>query len=158
MNSKVTVVADPVTGAVINKSNNPDYGYVKLAQSKTVIDDNGFLRKTVLTALIQAPIGILQEMNYYAGQQLEGSIVIKESMTPFNKKDPSRDLKIAGKTGIVCTVNGEPIYRKTVYSQAANAVDVTIQHDNVEELREAYQRAQFETQSAIKPNEDFTLS
>ena len=111
-----------------------------------------------MTALIQAPIGILQEMNYYAGQQLEGSIVIKESLTPFNRKDPSRDLKIAGKTGIVCTVEGQPIYRKTLYTQAANAVDVTIQHDNVEELREAYQRAQFETQSAIKPNEDFTLS
>ena len=46
MNSKVTVVADATTGAVITQSvNNPEYGYVKLAQTRTTIDDNGFLRK-----------------------------------------------------------------------------------------------------------------
>lgn len=155
MNSKVTVVADPETGAVINKSSNPEYGYVKLAQARTTIDDNGFLRKTVLTALIQAPIDILQEMGYYAGQMLDGKIIIKESLAPFNKKDPSRDLKVAGRSGIVCTVNGSPIYRKTVYAQAANAEDITIQHDNTEELRNAYA---LETKSsAIKPNQDFAI-
>lgn len=155
MNSKVVVVADPVTGAVINKSSNPEYGYVKIAQTRTVVNDNGFLKKTVLTTLIQAPVAILQEMGYYAGQTLEGRIIVKESLTPFNKKDPSRDLKIAGKSGIICTLNGNPIYRKTVYSQAANAEDITIQHDNVEELRKAFALEQ--QSSVIKPNEEFAL-
>jgi hypothetical protein len=155
MNSKVTVVADATTNAVINKSNNPEYGYVKLAQPRTTIDDNGFLRRTVLTALIQAPIAILQEMGYYAGQILEGKIIIKESLTPFNKKDPSRDLKVAGKSGIPCTIEGNPIYRKTVYAQAGNAEDITIQHDNTEELRNAYAAEQ--GSSAIQPNQEFSL-
>lgn len=155
MNSKVTVVADPTTGAVINKSSNPEYGYVKLAQPRTTIDDNGFLRKTVLTALIQAPVDILQEMGYYAGQQLDGKIIIKESLTPFNKKDPSRDLKVAGRSGIVCTVDGNPIYRKTVFAQSASAMDITIEHDNREELRQAYMSEQ--SSSAIKPNQDFAI-
>jgi hypothetical protein len=98
MNSKVLVVAD-ATGAVINVSeNNPEYGYVKLQQAKTVVDDNGFLRRTVLTSLILAPLDILKEMNYYGGQILPGTLVIEESLAPFNKKTPERDLKIAGKT------------------------------------------------------------
>jgi hypothetical protein len=156
MNSKVTVVADATTGAVITQSvNNPEYGYVKLAQTRTTIDDNGFLRKTTLTALIQAPVDILQEMGYYGGQVLDGKIIIKESLTPFNKKEPNRDLKVAGKSGIACTVNGNPIYRKTVYSQASNAEDVTIQHDNTEELRNAYMSET--ASSAIKPNKEFSL-
>lgn len=157
MNSKVVIVADATTGAVIHVSaNNPDYGYVRLQQVRTVVDDNGFLRRQVMSALIQAPVGILQEMGYHAGQILDGKIIIKESLTPFNKKNPERDLKVAGKTGIVCTVEGQPIYRKTVYNTSSNAADLTIQHDNIEELRNAY-AAQNATSKAIVPNEDFTI-
>jgi hypothetical protein len=157
MQSKVVIVADATTDAVINVSqNNPDYGFVKLQQVRTLVDDNGFLRRQVLSALIQAPVGILQEMGYRAGQVLDGKIIIKESLVPFNKKAPERDLKVAGKTGIACTINGEPIYRKTVYNTSSNATDITIQHDNLEELREAYS-AQNAVSSAIKPNEEFTI-
>jgi hypothetical protein len=59
-------------------------------------------------------------MEYYGGQMLEGTIVIKESLTPFNEKDPTRDLKVAGSSGILCKVGNDPIYRKTVYSNSAN--------------------------------------
>lgn len=157
MNSKVVIVADATTGAVIHVSaNNPDYGYVKLQQVRTVVDDNGFLKRQVMSALIQAPVGILQEMGYYAGQILDGKIIVKESLAPFNKKSPERDLKIAGKTGIACTVDGNPIYRKTVYNTSSNAADVTIQHNNIEELREAYAR-ETAPSKAIQPNEEFTL-
>jgi hypothetical protein len=157
MNSKVIIVADATTGTVIHVSNNnPEYGYVKLQQVRSLIDDNGFLRRQVMSALIQAPIGILQEMGYHAGQVLDGKIIIKESLKPFNKKSPERDLKIAGKTGIVCTFEDQPIYRKTVYSTSSNASDITVQHDNVEELREAY-AAQINASKALKPNEDFSI-
>jgi hypothetical protein len=155
MNSKVLVVAD-ATGAVINVSeNNPEYGYVKLQQAKTVVDDNGFLRRTVLTSLILAPLDILKEMNYYGGQILPGTLVIEESLTPFNKKTPERDLKIAGKTGIVCRLDDQPIYRRVRYSESPDAVNKTIQHTNVEELREAYNAQK--ASSAIKPNGDFAI-
>jgi hypothetical protein len=155
MNSKVLVVAD-ATGAVINVSeNNPEYGYVKLQQAKTVVDDNGFLRRTVLTSLIQAPVDILKEMNYYGGQILPGTLVIEESLAPFNKKNPERDLKIAGKTGIVCRLDDQPIYRRVRYSENPDAINKTIQHTNVEELREAYNAQK--AVSAIKPNGDFAI-
>jgi hypothetical protein len=156
MNSKVKVIAD-ANGVVINQSaNNPEYGYVRLEQTRTLIDDNGFLRRKAVSTLIQGEISVLQASGFYAGQELPGNILIKESMTPFSKKEPTRDVKVAGDTGIVCSVEGAPIYRKTVYSTAANAEDITIQHDNVEELRTAY-ASQKVSGSAVKPSADFNL-
>ena len=77
-------------------------------------------------------------------------------MTPFNEKQPEKDLKIAGDTGIVCKFEGSPIYRKTQYTLASNAEDVLIKHDNVEELRAAY-AIQNNKSQAIKPNTDFAI-
>jgi adenine specific DNA methylase Mod len=97
-------------------------------------------------------------MNFYAGQELPGKIVIQESLEPFNQKNPRKDLKIAGSTGIVCTLNGQPIYRRTIYKQDSFAENKLIQHDNVEQLRNAY-AAESGKSSAIKPNtaEDFSI-
>jgi hypothetical protein len=72
-------------------------------------------------------------------------------MAPFNAKNPERDLKIAGETGIICSVAGAPIYRKTVYSASANAEDVLIKHDNVDQLRAAYAAKS----TAVKANTSF---
>jgi len=158
MNSNVTVVADATTNLVINQSpNNPEYGFVRLQQTRTQIDENGFLRRRSFSSLIHGPITLLKASSFYAGQILPGNIIIKEAMTPFNKKTPERDLKIAGETGIVCRVNGEPIYRKTYYSASASSVDVTIEHDNIDELRNAYE-LQANKVSAVKPNTDFDIS
>ena len=157
MNSKVKVVADATTGAVINVSpNNDDYGYIRVEQARTVIDDNGFLRRKVVSTLVPGLLPDLQAENYYNGQELPGKIIIKESLTPFNEKTPEKDLKIAGDTGIVCKFEGSPIYRKTQYTLASNAEDVLIKHDNVEELRAAY-AVQNSKPQAIKPNTDFAI-
>ena len=119
------------------------------------MDDNGFLRRKNITALMPALVTDLQEMHLFSGQQLDGKIVFEESLTPFNAKTPERDLKVAGETGIVCTVAGLPIYRRTKFSFDANASDISIKHDNVDELRNAYNKAS--KGSAIKANEDFSI-
>ena len=156
MNAKVKVIAD-ANGVVINQSaNNPEYGFVRLEQPRTMIDDNGFLRRKSVSTLILGEIGVLQASGFYAGQELPGNIIIKESMEPFSKKNPERDHKVAGETGILCTVEGAPIYRKTVYTTASNAEDVTIKHDNVDELRAAY-ATQATTGSAVRPSADFNI-
>lgn len=153
MNSKVKVVADATTNSVIVVSpNNPEYGYVRLEQTRTVIDDNGFLRMKPVSTLIHGTMTELKAAGFYAGQELPGNLLIKESLEPFNAKNPERDLKIAGDTGIICSVEGQPIYRKTIYSAASNAEDTLIKHDNVEQLRNAYAA---KTESAITPNTDF---
>lgn len=155
MNSKVTVVADATTNSVISISeNNPDFGYVKLQQTRLVIEESGFMKPKSLSVLIHGTVSDLKQAGFYAGQELPGTICVKESVEPFSKTNPERDLKIAGNTGIVCTVDGQPIYRKTVYSAAANAEDVLVKHDNVEQLRAAY-AVQAAKSQAIKPNADF---
>lgn len=157
MNSKVTIVADATTGTLINVSpNNPEYGYVRAEQVKTVLDANGFMRRKVVSALIPGLVTDLQDSDFYAGQQLDGKILIQESLTPFNAKTPERDLKVAGETGIVCTVEGQPIYRRTLVSFINDAQDELVQHDNVEQLRTAYAKASG-TSKAIKPNTDFGI-
>jgi hypothetical protein len=88
---------------------------------------------------------------------LNGRVVIRESLTPFNTKNPEGDLKIAGSTGVVCKVNNQPIYRKTVYTDMSTLQEELIQHDNVEEIRAAF-RAQQASTAAIKPNEEFSIN
>ena len=154
MSSKAVIVADATTGAVINMSNNPEFGYVRVEQSVNQYDDNGFLRRKKLSAIISAPIGDLQEAGYYAGQLLDGKIIIQESTTPWNEKNPERDLKVAGSTGIVCRLEGAPIYRRTLYTEKENLKDTLIAHDNVDELRVAYESSKA---SAVKPNTEFGI-
>jgi hypothetical protein len=149
--SKVTVVADPATGSVINVSKNPEFGYIKLEQSYTLIDTNQFMRRKKKSTIIHAPIAELQDAGFFAGKELPGSIVVIERLEPFNKKDPERDLKVAGDLGIVCTKDGNPIYRKVIYSPIDNQQDELIPHDNHEQLQKAFERKT----SAIQPNNNF---
>jgi hypothetical protein len=157
MNTKVIVLADEATKSVINMSKNEKFGYIRVKQTRFLTDEkSGFLTAKVLTALVTAPIEDLKEANFHEGQELTGKIVIEESLTPFNKKDPNRDLKVAGKTGIVCRLEGSPIYRRTRFTFNSQAEDKWVQHDNVSELRNAFD--QEEKTSAIKPNEEFSIN
>jgi hypothetical protein len=156
MESNVYVVGDPITKAVVVQSkNNPDYGYVKVVQSRAMVGSDGFYRKIEVPALVHGYVSDLKHAGYYAGQQLSGRVVIKESLVPFNKESSEKDLKIAGDSGVVCSVNGSPIYRKTIYTEVASVEETLIAHDNIEEIRAANARAK--TNSAIKPSEDFKL-
>jgi hypothetical protein len=159
MNSKVTVLSELTTGAVINQSNNPEFGYIKVSQIKTLIDDNGFLRRKPVSALIVGTITELTESGFFAGQQLDGKIVIEESLFPFNDKTPERDLKVAGETGIVCTIGGQPIFRRTRFTFDSNAADVSIKHDNIEQLKAAYsaQKANTSALENARPAEDLSI-
>jgi hypothetical protein len=139
MNSKVTVTADEATGAiVITSKNSPNWGHIRLQQVKSVFDDNGFVRKKPISALVHGTIEDLKSFNWIANKELPGKITFKESLEPFNVKDPARDYKIAGKTGIVCCLDGQPIYRKTLYTLNTSAEDVSIMHNNTEDIKAAY--------------------
>ena len=62
MNSKVFVQADE-TGAVINVSeNNPEFGYVRVQQTRTMIDDNGFVRRREISALMPGSVEDLKAL------------------------------------------------------------------------------------------------
>ena len=159
MNSKVIVTADATTNSVVNVSENPEYGWIRLEQVRTMVDDNGFLKRKVVSAIVPGLLSDLQSSGFFSGQQLDGKIVVQESLEPFNKKTPERDLKIAGDTGVVCSIGGLPIYRKTVWSLDATAQDTLIKHDNVEQLRNAYANASKANTAAIQnaAGQDFNI-
>jgi hypothetical protein len=157
MNTKVIILADDTTKAVVNVSdNNPQWGYIRVKQTRILADEkSGFLRAKTVTALMPGLVEDLTAGEFYEGQAITGKIVVEESLTPFNKKNPERDLKVAGKTGIVCRIDGQPIYRRTRFSFNPEAEDSWKQHDNTEELRAAYAAEQ--SSNAIRPNDDFSI-
>lgn len=136
MNNSVVVTAGK-GGQIVNISqNNPEYGYIRVQQTRMSVE-NGWARKKTLSALIPGTVEDLKGLGFKDGDVLPGRIQIKESLEPFNAEDPEKDLKIAGNTGIVCTLGGEPIYRKTFYNEDGEA-DIRILHDNGDAISAKY--------------------
>lgn len=134
MTNLVYVSADE-NGSVINISkNNSDFGWITLRQDKLVIT-NGWAQNKSLSTIIMGKIESLEAFNFVEGQVLDGKIIVREQLTPFI--DETRDVKVAGSTGVMCKVNGQPIYRKTFYTMNTDEKDIFIQHDNVDEIRSA---------------------
>ena len=160
MTSKVKVTADAAGNVVVPSANNSEYGHIRVEQTRVVFDDKGFARRKSISALIPGLIDDLKSLRWKAGQEIEGSIIAKESLTPFNTKEPERDYKVAGETGIVCCIDGQPIYRKTFYVRENNASDVFIldsngtplTHNNGEAIRVAYAELASKQKSSIEGN------
>ena len=138
MNSKVKVTADEAGNVVIVSKNNPEWAHIRVEQARIVIDDSGFARKKVISALVHGTVEDLKSFGWVKGLELPGKIIFKESLEPFNVSQPERDYKIAGKTGIVCCQDGQPIYRKTFYTLNNAAEDRSEAHTNIEDIRAAY--------------------
>jgi hypothetical protein len=137
MFTKVYVTANEAGQVVIPSKENPNYGHIRVEQKRTVITDKGWVRSKVLSALMHGTVDELESLGFGAGEVLPGKIIIKESLTPFNAKEPSLDFKIAGKTGVICMVGMQPIYRKCFYNQSGTDIDETIAHTNSDVIRQA---------------------
>ena len=157
MDSKVKVTADKAGNVIVKSANNTEFGHIRVEQTRMVVEENGFARRKTLSALIPGTIADLKGFGWETNQDIEGKIVVKESLKPFNKRDPERDFKVAGKSGVVCTVDDAPIYRKHFYTLDSNAQDVLVEHDNDEEIKAAYAELNDEVESAVEPNENFDL-
>lgn len=144
MNSPVTIKTDD-NGMVIRQSkNNPEYGHIVLQQSRVSIQSNpanpknvGWVKSNNITTLLKGTMEELKLFGFTKDTILPGKIVVKESTTPFSEENPDQHLKIAGDTGIICCLYGEPIYRMTFYTADVNEQDEFIQHDNVDAIRSA---------------------
>jgi hypothetical protein len=132
------IVSSNEDGSVISLSkNNPQYGYIRVSQKRLVINKKGWVNMKELSALVQADVETLKQLDWKAGQELNGQIVIKESIEPFSPENSQKDLKIAGDSNVICSINGQPIYRKCFYDPTASDIDILVQHDNLEEIRNA---------------------
>ena len=155
MQNQVEVLADDMGNVVRLSKNNPEYSHIRLGYKSISIGKGGWLRERNLTTLI---MGTTEDLTSYAknlGKTLPGKIVAIESLEPFNSKNPNRDLKYAGDTGVVCCVDGQPIYRKTEYTYDVNAQDVLINHDNGDDIRSANNLVANEINDLV--GEDFDL-
>lgn len=132
---KVTVTADKNKN-VISVSANPEYGYIRLEQKTIQIDEKGWLKSVKRSTILHGKMEDLLEAGYREGTELPGKIIVVESLTPLNDKDPDRDLKIAGSTNVICRIDDQPIYRQTYYSNNPEAYDILISHNNSEEIKE----------------------
>jgi hypothetical protein len=140
--NKVTVTANAEGKVVSISKSNPKYGYVRVEQTRAMVDERGWVSKKSLSSLIHGEIDILNSLGYFNGQELPGNIIIKESLDAFNTDAPERDYKIAGKSGIVCCLDGQPIYRKCFYDATGSKSDELIAHNNTSAIRTAMLEAE----------------
>jgi len=135
MQNKVQIVPDEL-GNVIRMSNNPEFGYVRLSQDSHKVT-NGFVKKIPLSTLLHGELESLRSMDVQNKTELSGKIIVKEQLTPFSTENSDRDYKIAGNTGIICCVHGEPIYRKTFFTEDVTAENILLDHTNGDAIRSA---------------------
>jgi|TARA_B110000908_G_scaffold113097_1_gene132594 hypothetical protein len=135
MQNKVQIVPDEL-GNVIRMSNNPEFGYVRLSQDSHKVT-NGFVKRIPLTTLLHGELESLRSMDIQNKTELSGKIVVKEQLIPFSTDNSDRDYKIAGNTGIICCVHGEPIYRKTFFTEDVTAENILLDHTNGDAIRSA---------------------
>lgn len=137
MQNQVNIIADDMGNVIRQSSSNSEYGYVRLGQKRVTFGVNGWVKSSNVSTLIHGKLEDLQEMGFKAGESLSGKIIIREQLEPFSKNDPDRDYKYAGDTGIICCVDGQPIYRKTFFVPNVDAEDVLLAHTNGQDIREA---------------------
>lgn len=154
MKSSVKVTADKAGNVISVSKNNPEWGHIRVEQTRMVVDEKGFARATRVSALIPGKVAELAAFGFTAGQELPGTIFFQESTEPFNAVTPERDLKIAGTSGVICRIGDEPIYRKNVYSENPDQMDITIEHTNKDEVKAAYEAVKT---TAMQPNEKFSV-
>lgn len=135
MQSKVTIAASK-DGSLINIfEKNPELGSIRVEQIVVTINETGWLKPNKRSAFIKGKVQDLIDMNYKVGDTLPGKIIVQESLTPFNSENPDRDLKTAGITGVICTIDDQPIYRQSFYTSNMKLDDVLIAHDNTDEIK-----------------------
>ncbi len=147
MNSRVKVTANDKGQVVVPSENNSEYGHIRVTQDVVSIDERtGFVRRKNISALIPGLVEDLMSFGWVNGQTVDGKIVVRESLEAFNPNDPERDLKYAGETGVICTLEGQPIFRKAFFTTNVSAQDEKIQHDNTAEIIAA------RSKSSLTPN------
>jgi hypothetical protein len=137
MQSKVNIIADDKGNVVRQSNTNPEFGHVRLVQTRVTFGNSGWVKKSNISTLLHGKLDDLRDLNLESMEFLPGKIVIKEQLEAFTTNNGDRDYKMAGETGIICCVDGQPIYRKTFFVADTTAQDVLVAHNNSEAIKEA---------------------
>lgn len=145
--SKITIQTG--RGGQIIFANEKGNTSIRLNQSRAEVTQQGFVKLSNRVFYVKGSKEELQALGWNKDTQLTGNLVVQESLEPFNKSNPDYDFKVVPGTGVICTVDGEPIYRRTIWDPTGNVTDTFIAHDNKEEIMAAL--AQRDSNSAIIP-------
>jgi hypothetical protein len=145
--SKITIQTG--RGGQIIFANEKGNTSIRLNQSRAEVTQQGFVKLSNRVFYVKGSKEELQALGWNKDTQLTGNLVVQESLEPFNKSNPDYDFKVVPGTGVICTVDGEPIYRRTLWDPTGNVTDTFIAHDNKEEIMAAL--AQRDSNSAIIP-------
>ena len=153
-NTEVTIVPNKMGAKIRVSANNAEYAHVLLRQSKTIISTTGWVKQSTVHALLHGKLEDIQNVGIADTDTLPGQIVVKESTSAFNAKNPEQDYKYAGDTGIVCCKHGEPIYRKCFYDPTMVETDELVSHTNGDDIRIA-NTSDEDTKMALKAEQSF---
>ena len=95
------------------------------------------MRPVVKSALLKGKVADLKTLGYTKGKALAGQIVVTESTTPSNADNLEQDLKVAGESGVVCSIGGANIYRTARFTTDMEAQDALLSHDNKDAIKSA---------------------
>jgi hypothetical protein len=117
-------------------------GYIALFQTREVIlkTNSGTVEfENELWCIHRGNVDRL-EAKYSAGQLLKGNIITKDTMELPNPNDPNQGYKYISaacrEAEAFCTIKGQPIYQIKYWDNSGMDEDITIAHDNQEELDE----------------------
>jgi len=143
--SQVKVTMNPETGEVVNPTSNPEVAYVRVEQTKEVVN-NGWFQEQTRSALIMGDPEKLRN-KFKKGQTLPGTITIREN---HEKAHNGQQPKINPTSGEVLQKDGKPIYRHSEYNPNPAAQDgEMLQHDTVEEGASVGETADKESEMSI---------
>jgi len=80
-----------------------------------------------------------------------GNVIVTSKSNPeygYIRVEQDRMIIDERKTGIVCCVDGEPIYRKAFFTFDLRASDVTVAHTNSEDIKAAYAASSEEVENS----------
>ena len=152
--TEVTIVPNKMGAKIRVSVNNAEYAHVLLKQEKTIISSTGWVKPSVVHALLHGKLEDIQSIGIAELSTLPGQIVVKESLGAFDSKNPEQDYKYAGKTGVVCCKHGEPIYRKCFYDPTMLEIDELVSHTNGDDIRIAGTSDE-DTKTALKAEQAF---
>lgn len=126
MKNSVKVAVHPETKLVVTPSKNkPEYGTMRVEETGMRFT-NGFVNSTKRSAFIRGKIKDLA--SFYAGQELPGQIVARETRQPqYEGHSP----KINPTTSELVLVNGANVYLSFEYTEDLSAKDQLIQNSPV---------------------------
>jgi hypothetical protein len=143
-----TIVPNKTTGNLFTVySSQPEFGFIVL-KTEGIVAEKGWLRRSIATVVLRERITTLQAFlaTHAHGGQLPGRIQCLEYLesqvpthialsfwqasvaSPEQLESYTKD----GKSGVMCTVNGERVLRFTRYDASGTTTDIHIWHDEVE--------------------------